>query len=73
MLNADWGFLFDPVTVTMCCVVTFVSSIVHLYSTEYMAYDPHLPRLMSYLPLFISSNTSFSLGFLAALLSDVVK
>ena len=36
----------------MCCVVTFVSSIVHLYSTEYMEHDPHLPRFMSYLSLF---------------------
>jgi len=52
LLNIDWGFLFDTLTVVMCCVVTFVSSIVHLYSTEYMAYDPHLPRFMSYLSLF---------------------
>ena len=36
----------------MCCVVTFVSALVHLYSTEYMAADPHLPRFMSYLSLF---------------------
>jgi len=52
LLNVDWGFLFDSLTVVMCCVVTFVSTIVHLYSTEYMAYDPHLPRFMSYLSLF---------------------
>ena len=52
LLNIDWGFLFDSLTVIMCCVVTFVSSIVHLYSTEYMAHDPHLPRFMSYLSLF---------------------
>ena len=52
MLNVDWGFLFDSLTVVMCCVVTFVSSIVHLYSTEYMSQDPHLPRFMSYLSLF---------------------
>lgn len=52
LLNVDWGFLFDSLTVIMCCVVTFVSSIVHLYSTEYMAHDPHLPRFMSYLSLF---------------------
>jgi len=52
LLNVDWGFLFDSLTVVMCCVVTFVSSIVHLYSTEYMAHDPHLPRFMSYLSLF---------------------
>lgn len=52
LLNIDWGFLFDSLTVVMCCVVTFVSSIVHLYSTEYMAHDPHLSRFMSYLSLF---------------------
>ena len=50
--NVDWGFLFDPLTVIMCCVVTFVSFLVHLYSTEYMSHDPHLPRFMSYLSLF---------------------
>jgi len=51
-LNVDWGFLFDTLTVIMCCVVTFVSSLVHIYSTEYMAHDPHLARFMSYLSLF---------------------
>lgn len=52
LLNVDWGFMFDSLTVTMCCVVTFVSFLVHLYSTEYMSHDPHLPRFMSYLSLF---------------------
>ena len=52
VLNIDWGFMFDTLTVVMCCVVTFISSLVHLYSIEYMAYDPHLSRFMSYLSLF---------------------
>lgn len=52
VLNIDWGFMFDSLTVTMCCVVTFISFLVHLYSVEYMAYDPHLSRFMSYLSLF---------------------
>ena len=52
LFNVDWGFLFDTLTVVMCCVVTFVSSLVHLYSTEYMCNDPHLSRFMSYLSLF---------------------
>lgn len=52
VLNVDWGFMFDSLTVVMCCVVTFVSSLVHLYSTEYMSHDPHLSRFMSYLSLF---------------------
>ena len=51
-LNVDWGFLFDSLTVSMCFIVTFISSLVHLYSIEYMSHDPHLPRFMSYLSLF---------------------
>lgn len=52
LFNIDWGFLFDSLTVIMCCVVSFISCLVHLYSTEYMSHDPHLPRFMSYLSLF---------------------
>ena len=52
VLHIDWGFMFDTLTVTMCIVVTFVSCLVHLYSTEYMSHDPHLPRFMAYLSLF---------------------
>ena len=52
VLNVDWGFMFDSLTSVMCCVVTFISCLVHLYSTEYMSHDPHLPRFMSYLSLF---------------------
>lgn len=52
VLLVNWGFQFDSLTVIMCCVVTSVSSLVHLYSIEYMSHDPHLPRFMSYLSLF---------------------
>ncbi len=52
VLNVDWGFMFDSLTVSMCVIVTFISFLVHLYSTEYMMHDPHLPRFMSYLSLF---------------------
>lgn len=51
-LFISWGFLFDSLTATMLIVVTFVSSLVHLYSSGYMSEDPHLPRFMSYLSLF---------------------
>jgi len=50
--NVDWGFLFDSLTAVMCCVVSFISLLVHIYSIEYMANDPHLSRFMSYLSLF---------------------
>ena len=52
VLHVDWGFMFDSLTVTMCVIVTFISFLVHLYSTEYMSHDPHLSRFMSYLSLF---------------------
>lgn len=52
VLSVDWGFMFDSLTLTMCVVVSFISSFVHLYSTEYMSHDPHLERFMCYLSLF---------------------
>jgi len=51
-LNITWSFCFDSLTSIMLIVVTFISTLVHLYSTEYMEHDPHLPRFMSYLSLF---------------------
>ena len=51
-LNVDWGFMFDSLTILMCCIVTFVSFLVHFYSIEYMGHDPHVIRFMSYLSLF---------------------
>ena len=51
-LHIDWCFCFDSLTSIMLIVVTFISTLVHLYSTEYMEHDPHLPRFMSYLSLF---------------------
>jgi NADH-ubiquinone oxidoreductase chain 5 len=36
----------------MLIVVTFVSSLVHIYSISYMFEDPHSPRFMCYLSIF---------------------
>lgn len=51
-LTIEWGFLFDSVTVVMLIVVTSVSTLVHMYATNYMGEDPHLSRFMSYLSFF---------------------
>lgn len=32
----------------MLIVVTYISALVHLYSADHMAHDPHPPRFMSY-------------------------
>ncbi len=46
------GLEYDSLTAVMLVVVTSISLMVHLYSTEYMGEDPHLVRFMSYLSLF---------------------
>lgn len=48
----DLGLQFDGLTAIMCVVVTSISLLVHIYSTEYMGEDPHKPRFMAYLSLF---------------------
>nr|YP_010199528.1 NADH dehydrogenase subunit 5 [Gracilaria baiana]UAD89386.1 NADH dehydrogenase subunit 5 [Gracilaria baiana] len=52
ILKISWSFLFDSLTVTMLVVITVISSLVHLYSLEYMQSDPHLPRFMAFLEIF---------------------
>lgn len=48
----DWALRLDQLTVVMMCVVTIVSSCVHVYSVGYMHEDESLSRFMSYLSLF---------------------
>lgn len=50
--KANWAIKVDTLTAIMFCVVTFVSSLVHLYSIGYMDEDPHKQRFMAYLSLF---------------------
>ena len=52
LFNCNWCFLFDSLTMIMLIVVTSISTVVHLYSSKYLANDPHLSRFMSYLSLF---------------------
>lgn len=54
-LKVFWSFNFDNVTLIMLIVVTIVSFLVHLYSLEYMANDPHHLKFMQYLTLFTLS------------------
>jgi proton-translocating NADH-quinone oxidoreductase chain L len=50
--NIDWTLCFDSLTAIMLVIITSISSLVHLYSSEYMKGDPHLTRFISYLSLF---------------------
>ena len=48
----NWGFVFDGITIIMLTMISFISTVVHIYSTNYMFNDPHLNRFLSYLSLF---------------------
>lgn len=52
LLKISFGFLFDPLSVTMVLLVGFISLLVQLYSKEYMSSDPHILRFFGYLNLF---------------------
>nr|YP_010620183.1 NADH dehydrogenase subunit 5 [Gredgaria maugeana]WAX04219.1 NADH dehydrogenase subunit 5 [Gredgaria maugeana] len=47
-----WNFLFDNLTAIMLLLVTFISTLVHFYSFEYMKFDPHFPRFIAFLGIF---------------------
>jgi NADH-quinone oxidoreductase subunit L len=51
-LKMEVGFLIDPLSVMMMCVVTFVSLMVHIYTIGYMHDDPGYQRFFSYISLF---------------------
>lgn len=44
--------MFDRLTVSMLLAVLIVSSLVHIYSVDYMSRDPHNQRFFSYLSMF---------------------
>lgn len=52
LFELNWSFFFDNLTVIMLIVVTVISTLVHIYSIDYMKNDPHCPRFMAYLGIF---------------------
>jgi len=51
-MSISWEFLFDQLTVSMFLPVLYISSLIHIFSTDYMSEDPHNQRFFSYLSLF---------------------
>ncbi|MCB1532412.1 MAG: NADH-quinone oxidoreductase subunit L [Alphaproteobacteria bacterium] len=50
--SVNWALKVDQLSVVMMCVITIVSSCVHVYSVGYMSHDDAKARFMSYLSLF---------------------
>ncbi|MDR1614115.1 MAG: NADH-quinone oxidoreductase subunit L [Campylobacteraceae bacterium] len=54
-LDIPFGFVVDKVSVIMMVTVGIVSTLVHIYSIEYMAHDKSFNRFFSYLSAFVFS------------------
>ncbi len=49
------GLLVDPLSMAFVMLVTFVGSLIHVYSIGYMEHDPDRRRFFAYLNLFVAS------------------
>ncbi len=48
----EWSLRYDTLSVVMVAMVTFISTLIHLYSVGYMSHDETPPRFFAYLSLF---------------------
>jgi len=53
--NLDAGLLLDPLSLAFVMLITFVGSLIHVYSLGYMEHDPDKRRFFAYLNLFVAS------------------
>ncbi len=60
--NADAGFLFDPLTAVMLCVVTGIGFVITVFSAGYMKGEEGYFRFFAYLGLFIFAMTCLVMG-----------
>ena len=54
-LNLDAGLLVDPLSLTFVLLVTFVGTLIHVYSVAYMETDANRRIFFAYLNLFIAA------------------
>ena len=61
-LHVPMGFLADPLSSLMLFFVTFVGTLIHIYSIGYMAGDKNFGKFFAYLNLFLGSMLILVLG-----------
>jgi len=52
ILNISWCLYFDQLTVSLGLAVLYCSTLIHIYSVDYLSTDPHIQRFFSYLSAF---------------------
>lgn len=61
-LHINMGFLADPLSALMLLFVTFIGSLIHIYSVGYMGEDKNFGKFFAYLNLFLGSMLILVLG-----------
>jgi NADH-quinone oxidoreductase subunit L len=60
--KAQLAFRLDTLSAVMILIVTFIGTLIHIYSTGYMAHDPRYSAFFGYLNLFTGSMLILVLG-----------
>ena len=60
--HPEIAFYLDALSLVMVVVVTFVSFLIHLYSTEFMRGDEGYSRFFAYMNLFVASMVTLLLA-----------
>ena len=50
--RVDWALRYDTLSAVMVGMITFIATLIHLYSVGYMSHDATIPRFFAYLSLF---------------------
>ena len=61
-VNVDLSLRMDALSGLLCLVVTFIGTLIHVYSAGYMAHDEDYPRFFAYLNLFCGAMLLLVLG-----------
>ncbi len=61
-LHINMGFLADPLSSLFLLFVTFIGTLIHIYSIGYMAEDKSFPKFFAYMNLFLGSMLVLVLG-----------
>src|ERR1700687_5643547 len=61
-VQVNLSFALDPLSMMMTLIITFVGSLIHIYSVGYMADDPAYWRFFCYLNLFVFSMLLLVMG-----------
>src|SRR3954447_9960077 len=61
-LKVDLAFRMDALSGLMCLIITFIGTLIHVYSIGYMSHEKDYPRFFAYLNLFCGAMLVLVLG-----------